>query len=41
MKLQSVLVLVRVNLKLGIIIIKGCSHRINEIATVLSNTFGT
>ena len=29
------------NLKLGILIIKSYSHRIDEIATDLSNTFGT
>ena len=41
MKMQIILVHVKVNLKPGIIIIKSCSHRIDEIATDLSNTFGT
>ena len=41
MKLQIILVQVKVNLKLGIIIIKSYSHSIDEIATSLSNTFGT
>ena len=39
MKLQ--IILVQVNLKLGIIIIKRYSHRIDEIAADLSNSFGT
>ena len=39
MKLQ--IILVQVNLKLGIIIIKRDSHRIDEIAADLSNSFGT
>ena len=41
MKLQIILVEVKVNLKLGIIIIKRSSHCIDEIATYISNTFGT
>ena len=41
MKLQIILVQVKVNLMLGIIIIKSYSHRIDEIATDLSNSFGT
>ena len=40
MKLQIILVQVKVNLKLGIIIIKRDSHRIDEIAADLSNSFG-
>ena len=41
MKLQIILVQVKMNLRLGIIIIKSYSRRIDEIATDLSNTFGT
>ena len=41
MKLQIILEQIKVNLKLGIIIIKRYSDRIGEIATDLSNTFGT
>ena len=41
MKLQIIFVQVMVNLKLGIIIIKSYSHRIDEIASDLSNLFGT
>ena len=41
MKLEVILVQVRVNLKLGIIIIKSYSHRIDEIATDLSNKLRT
>ena len=37
MKLQIILVQVKVNLKLGILIIKSYSHRIDEIPTDLSN----
>ena len=41
MKLQVILIQVKVNLKLGIIIIKCYSHHIDEIAADLSNSFGT
>ena len=41
MKLQIILVQVKVNLKLGIIIIKSYSYRIDKIARDLSNLFGT
>ena len=41
MKLQIIMVQVKVNLKLGIIIMKSYSHRIDDIATDFSNTFGT
>ena len=40
MKLQIISVQVKVNLELGIINIKSYSHRIDEIATDLSNTLG-
>ena len=40
MKLQIILVQIKVNLKLDIIIIKSYPHRIDEIATNRSNTFG-
>lgn len=39
MKLQIILVHVKVNLKLGTIIIKSYSHCINEIEADLSNSF--
>ena len=38
MKLQIILVQVKVNLKLGVIIIKSYSHHIDEIAADLSNS---
>ena len=41
MKLQIILVQVKVDLKLGIMVIKSCSHRIDEIAAELSNSIGT
>ena len=41
MKLQIVLVQVKMNLILGIIIIKSYSHRTDEIAVDLSNSLGT
>ena len=41
MKLQIILVQMKVNLKLGIIIIKSYSHRVDEIAADLSNSSGT
>ena len=41
MKLQIILVQMKVNLKLGIIIIKSYSHRVDEIAVDLSNSSGT
>ena len=37
MKLQAILVQVKLNLKLGIIIIKSYSHRIDEIAADLQS----
>ena len=39
MKLQIILVQLNVNLKLDIIIIQIYSHRTDEIATDISNTF--
>ena len=41
MKLQIILVQVNVDLKPGIIIIKSYSHRIDDIAADLSNSFRT
>ena len=41
MKLQIILIEAKINLKLGVIIKKSYSHRIDEMATDLSNTFGT
>ena len=41
MKLQIIFVLVKMNLKLGIIIINSYSHSIDEIAADLSNSLGT
>ena len=41
MKLEIILVQVKVNLKLRLKIIKSYSHRIDEVATDLLNTFGT
>ena len=41
MKLQVILVQMKVNLKLGIIIIKSYSHHIDEMAADFSNSFRT